>query len=250
MFQVQATDRKETFGVGTVSQMTYYLTMNVQKLLCLLQGRRHKNPRPSLNDLDRKLEKYLDFPGGFFIEAGANDGYSQSNTYFLENERGWRGILIEGIPELYERCVQERPGATVHHCALVASDFQQSTVTMHYAHLMSLVEGSLKTTDQQDEHLQAGVDIQHLEGSYSTDVPARTLESILDDIQDLPGIDFFSLDVEGYELNVLKGLNLSKYRPSYLLVEARFFDEVNAFLGEHQYELVEKMSIHDYLYKS
>ena len=62
-------------------------------------------------------------------------------------------------------------------------------------------------------------------------------------------IDFFSLDVEGYELNVLEGLNLTKYRPGYILVEARFFEEVNDFLEMHQYKLVEKMSYHDYLYK-
>ncbi len=223
--------------------------MNLRKFLLRMVGRRFKNPRPSLHDLDRKLEKYLDFNGGFFIEAGANDGYSQSNTYYLEKKRRWRGVLVEGIPELHKRCVQERPGSTVHHCALVADDFQQPTVTMHYAHLMSVVDGSLKTTGQQEEHLQAGIDIQNLDGSYSTEVPARTLESVLDSIHDLPEIDFFSLDVEGYELNVLKGLNLSKHRPRYLLVEARYFAEVNAFLEEHQYELVEKMSIHDYLYR-
>ncbi|MEO2049548.1 MAG: FkbM family methyltransferase [Pirellulales bacterium] len=223
--------------------------MNMQKILSKLSGRRYKKPRPSLNNLDQKLEKYLNFRDGFFIEAGANDGYLQSNTYFLEKERDWRGVLVEGIPELYQRCVLERPNATVYYSALVSSDFQQATVTMHYAHLMSVVEGSLKTAEQQDEHLQAGVDIQHLDGSYSIDVPAQTLESILDNTQDLPEIDFFSLDVEGYELNVLKGLNLSKYRPKYLLVEARFFDEVNAFLEQHHYELVEKMSVHDYLYR-
>ena len=31
--------------------------------------------RPALNQLDAKLERYLDYGGGFFIEAGANDGY-------------------------------------------------------------------------------------------------------------------------------------------------------------------------------
>lgn len=60
--------------------------------------------RPSINNLDRKLAKYLDFREGFFIEAGANDGYAQSNTYFLEKKRGWHGLLIEGIPELYKTC--------------------------------------------------------------------------------------------------------------------------------------------------
>ena len=39
--------------------------------------------RPSQHDIDRKIQKYLPQRNGFFIEAGANDGYSQSNTYYL-----------------------------------------------------------------------------------------------------------------------------------------------------------------------
>ena len=42
-------------------------------------------------DLDHKLKKYLDFKGGSFIEAGGNDGLTQSNTYWFERFRGWRG---------------------------------------------------------------------------------------------------------------------------------------------------------------
>lgn len=46
--------------------------------------------RPALHELDRKLEKFLDFDGGFFVEAGANDGFAQSNTYYFERFRRWR----------------------------------------------------------------------------------------------------------------------------------------------------------------
>ena len=59
--------------------------------------------RPALNDIDRKLEKYLDFEEGFFVEAGANDGFNQSNTYYLEKIKKWSGILIEPIPDLYNK---------------------------------------------------------------------------------------------------------------------------------------------------
>jgi FkbM family methyltransferase len=220
----------------------------IKKLLSSIKRRIYKNPRPSLNDLDRKLEKYLNFDKGFFIEAGANDGYSQSNTYFLEKIRGWSGVLVEGIPELFEKAKARRKKSVVYHCALVSSEFQNSTVTMHYAHLMSVVEGSLKTKEEQDKHVKAGLDVQHLEKSYSVTVPARTLEAILDEHINLPDIDFFSLDVEGYELDVLKGMNLNRYRPKYLLVEARFFEEVNSFLESHGYEMIEKLSPHDCLY--
>lgn len=213
-------------------------------------GHRYKNPKPSLNNLDSKLERYLNFDGGFFIEAGANNGYYQSNTYFLERKRGWQGILIEGIPELYEQCVKERPKSTVINCALVSQDFPDKTIKMYYAHLMSVVDGALKTKQEQDKHLKLGVTVQQLDTSYSIDVPARTLESILDNVHNLPQIDFFSLDVEGYELSVLEGINLAKYRPNYILVEANFFSEVNTFLERQQYKIIEQMSYHDYFYKN
>jgi FkbM family methyltransferase len=205
--------------------------------------------RPGLNDLDARLAPYLGFKDGFFIEAGANDGYSQSNTYYLERYLGWSGVLVEGIPELYDQCRRLRRRSRVYQCALVAPDFPGASVPMHFANLMSVVDGSLKTANAQEQQIRTGLEIQSLDATYTVAVPARTLASILDELPQPVRIDFFSLDVEGAELDVLKGLNLEKYRPAYILVEARFFDEVDAYLEPH-YTLVGQLSHHDYLYKS
>lgn len=207
-----------------------------------------KYSRPSLNDLDYKLAKYLNFKGGFFIEAGANDGYSQSNTYYLEKLLGWQGVLVEPVPELYERCRKERRKAHVYNYALVAKDYAEPTVEVHFANLMSVVEGSRETSEAQAKHIADGLRVQNLAKSYTVRVPARTLESILDELSNPLNIDFLSLDVEGYELKVLEGLNLKKYSPKYILVEATFFDRVDSFLA-NMYEPVEQMSHHDYLYR-
>src|SRR5215469_15752453 len=76
----------------------------------------------ALNDLDRKLKKYLDFENGSFIEAGGNDGLSQSNSYWFERFRGWRGLLIEPVPDQARQCRHNRPRAEVINTALVADD--------------------------------------------------------------------------------------------------------------------------------
>ena len=69
--------------------------------------------RPALYGIDRKLERWLDRDGGVFIEAGANDGVRQSNTYFLEKKRGWTGLLVEPVPELAAECRKNRRAAVV-----------------------------------------------------------------------------------------------------------------------------------------
>lgn len=206
-----------------------------------------KYSRPGLYDLDRKLEKYLNFSSGFFIEVGGNDGYSQSNTYYLENFLEWRGILVEGIPELYDQCKKERGKSSVYNCALVSNDFPDTHIEMHYAGLMSVVENSLRTSKNQEQHLSEALRLQPVK-AYTTKVRAVTLESILDDFPNLPTINFLSLDVEGYELEVLKGMNIIKYKPQYILVEARYLEEIELFLSPY-YEMIEKLSFHDYLYE-
>ncbi len=207
-----------------------------------------KYSRPSLHDLDQKLAKYLNYRNGFFIEVGANNGYNQSNTYFLERMLGWNGVLIEAIPELYQKCRRERRSSRVYNCALVSNDYAGSSVEMHFVDVMSVVEGALKTEEAQADHIRTGLEVTKIKHTYRVQVPARTLKSILDEIPNISEIDFFSLDVEGYELNVLQGLNLQKYKPKYILVEARYFDEVNEFLSG-LYDLVEQLSYHDYLYR-
>jgi FkbM family methyltransferase len=203
--------------------------------------------RPSLYEIDRKLEKYLNYRQGFFIEVGANDGFSQSNTYYFEKLRGWTGILVEGIPELYKQCLLERPNSKVYNCALVSSDFQEHYVTMKYSNLMSIVKGALKSEEADENHIRNGSKIQKNIVPYEIQVPARTLTSILDECQ-VNEIDFFSLDVEGFELNVLQGLNFDKYRPKYILIEASFKEEVEEYIS-NLYIKIDQFSYHDFLYK-
>jgi FkbM family methyltransferase len=204
------------------------------------------NPMPGLNDLDKKLEKYFDFHNGFFIELGANDGYSQSNTFYLEYIKNWRGILIEGIPELFEKCKYNRLNSEVINCACVSDDFENDYIEMKYSNLMSIVRGAFQNEKIENEHVLKGMVCQKIKTSYSVNVPARTLNSVLNEYC-ISSIDFLSLDVEGYECNVLKGLDLQKFKPKYICVEVWFPDQVHQVLSD-QYDIVEQLTHHDYLY--
>ena len=77
---------------------------------------------------------------------------------------------------------------------------------------------------------------------------STTLTRILEEISAPKLIDFFSLDVEGYEEQVIQGIDFNIYNFQFLLVETKN-EKVIKFLKENNYELVEKMSHHDYLFK-
>lgn len=196
--------------------------------------------RPSLDGLDRKLEHYLDFDGGFFVEAGANDGFTQSNTYYFEKLRRWRGLLIEPIPELAAECRRNRRGPVIE-AALVSREESGSMVEIHFAGLMSTVSGALGEASQETSHVQEGLAVQQLSSSYSLRVPARALSSIFDEVGVDDRIDLLSLDVEGAESVALAGLDFERHAPHFVCIEVRNLHDVEVRLGDW-YEMVEVLS--------
>ncbi|HET7086154.1 MAG TPA: FkbM family methyltransferase [Rhizomicrobium sp.] len=200
----------------------------------------------ALNDLDRKLKKYLDFENGTFIEAGGNDGLSQSNTYWFERFRGWRGLLVEPVPDQAALCRRNRPHAEVINAALVA-DASTPSVRIKAAKLMAFIPGA-RSKAEEEAHLDAAIKVQQLADVSEIEVPAVTLASILDAH---PGrkVDFLSLDVEGYEIPVLLGMAPERHRPGLILVETPNLAGVLDALKGH-YQPIDQLSHHDYLLKA
>jgi FkbM family methyltransferase len=191
--------------------------------------------RPALYEMDRKLNAVIDKDGGFFVEAGGADGYTQSNSYYLERFRGWRGILVEPMRELAEEATRNRPGARLFRCALVPSDYDGDGVEMEFGDLFSSVNG---IHGEGGEWAKGGL-LLGWRDHRSERVPARTLTSLLDEAA-APNVDLLSLDVEGYEPEVLRGLDLDRHAPTWILVEMHDLDEgragVEAVLGERYSE--------------
>lgn len=200
-----------------------------------------------LDGLDQRLAEHLPRGRGTFVEAGANDGVTQSNTAYLEFTRGWRGLLVEPVPPLAEACRANRPLSIVEQAALVPPDRENELVPMVYCGLMSVVDGSMKSEAEQLLHLRRGSEIQSLQ-TYELKVPGITLSRLLDR-HGITSIDLLSLDVEGFEADALRGLDLSRHRPRYMLIEARFRDDIESIIGGH-YDVATTLSRHDILYKA
>ena len=194
--------------------------------------------KQSLAGLDNLLEQYIDYKSGFFVEAGANDGLKQSNTYYLEAVKGWRGILIEPVRDLYYKCKQNRPNSICINAALVSSDYGASHVELEYADLMTCVSSSSENYEFDHDHVLLGKQIQSIASDAPKQVRAKalTLTNIFENYQ-LKRIDFMSLDLEGYEIEALRGLDLERYGPSWLLIEVRNLPSLEKVLdGLYQVE--------------
>jgi FkbM family methyltransferase len=172
---------------------------------------------------------------------------TQSNTAYFARHRGWRGLLIEPIPDLASRCRLARPESVVENCALVPVGADGRSVPMTYCGLMSVVEGGWSDPAAERNHVDIGRQIQSLM-TYHVDVQGRSISTLLDQHK-MTHVDLLSLDVEGFERQALEGLDLSRHRPSFILVEARFREEIEDLLLPH-YEAVAQLSHHDVLYRA
>jgi FkbM family methyltransferase len=146
--------------------------------------------------------------------------------------------------------VRERPGARVFNAALVPAGYAEREVSLYYGGLMTVVGGGRGSDTADREWVAAAHAVAQEQPEHEFRVAARTLSSILDEAE-APEVDLLSLDVEGYEPQVLAGLDLTRHAPRYVLVEMPDPDTgrgpVEAVLGT-RYVAVERLSPYDVLY--
>ena len=200
------------------------------------------------NELDLKLKKYLNFSDGFFIELGAHDGITQSNTFYYEKKYNWKGILIEPVPKLFNYCKKYRSNKNLYFCnACVSFDFNKDKVKLIYSNLMTTAV-DLTSNDYRKKHL-ADPELNFFEKNNYFYANARTLSSILKESKAPNIIDFFSLDVEGAEFDVLNGIDFSIYNFKYIIIETDNFERLDKFMTNKNYKFINKYNSNDYLYE-
>ncbi len=184
-----------------------------------------------------KIFKEILPPNGFYVDVGAHDGRSSSNTYSLE-AIGWTGVLVEPILTKYFRIRQVRSLTSnkIYHAACVPSSYAKDSVLMVYADLMSFSE-ELSTVDQKSWIDGARSFLNSEEDIVYTYSPARTLDSILVESGAPVHVDFLSIDVEGAEKSVLEGLDLSHYSFSVICIEAQNESSISKIFMNPNYSL-------------
>ena len=229
-----------------------FITLLIPPLvLNLLKKKKKKKIYFGLNNIDEKLSKYLDYKNGYYIELGANNGVEQSNTLYFENKLFWSGILIEPILHKYLHCKKRRSKKNkFFNNACVSFDFKENYVKLLYSNLMTTPINM--NSDLPNPHEHAGLSNKQREEQIEVveflAIP-RTLNSILIESDAPKLIDLLSLDVEGAELEVLKGVDFKNFNFKYMLIECRNFSKINDFLKNKKYILENKLSSKDYLFK-
>lgn len=166
---------------------------------------------------------------GVFVDVGAHNGVTGSNTHFFEQVRGWRGICIEPLPGPFAQLEASRSARCIN-CAVGDTEGQQEFLAVEgYGEMLSGL------IDEMDPRHIARIeaDIAEWGGSKQiVTVPVRRLDEILDDCG-IDSIDLMSLDVEGGELSVLRSLDLARTPVLALAVENGAADDsVARYLAE------------------
>ena len=187
----------------------------------------------------------------YYVEIGANNGIDQSNTKYLEVYENWRGLLIEPIPHVFKKLKRNRSKKNhFENVACVSYAHPGNTVKMIYADLMSVGLQSDNDLEDLDLHIKSSeVFLRKGDCFFELVVPAVPMSVILDRAGAPKIISFLSLDVEGSEIDVLKGIDFNDYTFKLILVESRSFEIMRQFLVEKEYIFCAKVSIHDYLFR-
>lgn len=148
---------------------------------------------------------------GYFIEAGAFDGYTYAVTYAFE-AMGWDGLLVEPVPSLCEK-VRARRHVRVENVALGG---RGASGTARFVHLQGAAARS-----EAASHLEAanesGTPRPRRASAATIEVPLTSMDALLEGHEGV--VDLAVIDVEGAELSLLSGFDLARHGVRVILIE-------------------------------
>lgn len=163
---------------------------------------------------------------GTYVEIGANDPSAAVSVTTRFYKRGWHGINVEPCLGDFKKLEEARKGdINLNIC------IGEKSGTMPFYELENSVGSSLLL--DQAKKARNGMKMQVRE------IQVLSLQDLFTK-HPLSEIDFMLVDVEGYELEVLRGNDWAKYRPKVMIIETihKNYTEIVAYLEEKGYLLV------------
>jgi FkbM family methyltransferase len=192
-------------------------------------------------ELEKKIHEVFNYKkNGYFVDIGAHNGVSLSNTKFLE-ELGWDGICIEPHPNVFKQLKENRNSKLVN-CAVWNENKEIDFLSLTgYTEMLS---GIYESYDSR-HYNRIQNEINQFGGSSEIiKIPAKKFENIVEKRE----IDFLSIDTEGSELEILNNIDFNIYNIKLICVENNFFEEKFVkFFESRGYKLHTNVFI-DYLF--
>jgi len=151
---------------------------------------------------------------GYFVDIGAHDGITLSNTYTLEQHFGWKGICIEPMPHQFKR-LQENRSSVNYNCAIYDSEGVEKFIFVDsdgYPDMLSGIQRdfNLKRTNEMFAECKGDVKARLI------DVHTRLFNIVMDGCTN---IDFLSIDTEGSEIKILKSIDYNMFKFKMIMFE-------------------------------
>lgn len=175
---------------------------------------------------DRAIASIFDESPSFFVDVGAFDGVKGNNTYYFEL-MGWKGICVEPHPINFPICAKNRPNS---QCLNLAAWEEDGHSTEFYA----TIPGGASRIGRLDELKKTLKVYTEMEVSGPIRVQTRTLDSIFQEHGVPRGFGLLSIDVEGTELNVLRGFTLKNYLPRFVIIEYNNIEGERSRVSPHR----------------
>lgn len=199
-------------------------------------------------------DKYLDklFKGktkGTFVDIGAHDGLTFSNSYFFEKERKWKGVCVEPIPEIFVKLNKSRNCIKINGC--ISDKIGTEKFLRVKGEFVDTEMLSGLIDDYDARHLERiDREIKEYGGSKEEiDVTCYDINKVLKE-NNINKVDFFTIDTEGNELKILKTIHFNEFDFDILLVENNYqTEEMNQFMTSKGFKRIKKIG-HDEVYRN
>lgn len=177
-------------------------------------------------------ELFSGFEEGTFVDIGANDGSTFSNSLLFE-ERGWHGICIEPHPSIF-KILQGNRSCNLVNCCIAERDgtvdflVVDGPANMRSGILHSLKPADLKLIDEEIERFGGTKTIKQIE--------SISPKSLLQRFK-LERIDFLSIDTEGHGLQILKKFDFKEVEIKVISIENEGTPDIFKYMSENGFEL-------------
>jgi FkbM family methyltransferase len=157
---------------------------------------------------------------GFFVEFGATDGVSLSNSHLLEKEFDWSGILVEPARSWHEDLMRNRSCTIETDCV-----WRESNAIVHFNQVDAAELSTISEFSELDSHRKAR------KTGVSYDVKTITLNDLLEKHNAPAEIDYLSIDTEGSEFEILSHFDFSKHKFKVITCEHNYTDMREKIFG-------------------